>query len=67
MIGIYRDVLQPDRIVKVITRDDNGISYEDRGSIVFTRRIRKFDERFRKDEAATTAAIFAELGSDLRQ
>lgn len=60
MKGIYREILRPDHVVKVLKRDDDGISYEDGGKIVCTKRIKSFDQRFVKDEAATTAEILAD-------
>ena len=60
MKGIYREILRPDHVVRVINRNDDGLSYEDGGKIVCTKRVRSFDQRFKKDEAATTAEILAE-------
>lgn len=60
MKGIYREILRPDHVVKVLKRDDDGISYEDGGKIVCTKRIKSFDQRFVRDEAATTAEILAD-------
>ncbi len=61
MMGIYRERSKPDHVVKVIQRDDEGISYEDGGKIVCTKRIRNFDQRFKKDNSATVAEIVADF------
>jgi hypothetical protein len=60
MKGIYREILRPDHVVRVIKRDDDGISYEDGGKIICTKRFKSFDTKFQKDEAATTAALLAD-------
>jgi hypothetical protein len=60
MKGIYREILRPDHVVRVIKRDADGISYEDGGKIVCTKRLKSFDQRFVKDEAATTAELLAD-------
>ena len=60
MKGIYREILRPDHVVRVISRDDDGLSYEDGGKIICTKRIGSFDKRFKKDEAATAAEILAD-------
>jgi hypothetical protein len=60
MKGIYREILRPDHVVKVIKRDAEGISYEDGGKIVCTKRLRSFDLKFQKDEVATTAEILSD-------
>jgi hypothetical protein len=60
MKGIYREILRPDHVVRVISRDDDGLSYEDGGKIICTKRLESFDKRFKKDEAATTAEILAD-------
>lgn len=60
MKGIYREILQPGHVVKVIKRDEDGISYEDGGRIVCTKRIRSFDQKFRKDESATIADLVSD-------
>lgn len=57
MNGIYREIARPDHMVKVIQRDADGISYEDGGRIVCTKRIRSFDLRFKKDHSATVADL----------
>jgi hypothetical protein len=60
MKGIYREILRPDHVVRVINRNDDGLSYEDGGRIVCTKRIKNFDQKFKKDEVATTAEILAD-------
>jgi hypothetical protein len=62
MKGIYREILQPGHVVKVIKRDEDGISYEDGGRIVCTKRIKSFDQKFRKDESATIAELVGDYG-----
>jgi hypothetical protein len=57
MKGIYREILRPDHVVKVLKRDDEGIAYEDGGSIICTKRIKSFDQKFKKDDSATVAEI----------
>lgn len=59
MKGIYREIQNPLHVVKVLKRDAEGISYEDGGKIVCTRRIRSFDLKFRKDESATIKDLVA--------
>jgi hypothetical protein len=61
MKGIYREILRPDHVVKVLSRDDDGIAYEDGGRIVCTKRIRSFDQKFKKDDSATMAEIVSNL------
>ncbi len=61
MKGIYREVSRPDHVVKVLKWDDDGITYEDGGKIVCTKRLKNFDQRFRKDESATLAEIVADF------
>ena len=60
MKGIYREILQPGHVIKVIKRDEESISYEDGGRIVCTKRIKSFDRKFRKDDAATLAEMAAD-------
>jgi hypothetical protein len=60
MKGIYREILRPDHVVRVISRNDDGLSYEDGGKIICTKRIESFDKKFKKDEVATTAEILAD-------
>jgi hypothetical protein len=57
MKGIYREILNPDHLVKVLNRSDEGIAYEDGGRIICTKRIKSFDQKFQKDESATLADI----------
>ena len=59
MIGIYREIQNPQHVVKVLKRDSEGISYEDGGRIVCTKRFQSFDLKFKKDETATIADIVA--------
>ena len=61
MKGIYREVLRPDHVVKVLKRDDDGIAYEDGGKIVCTKRLKSFDQKFVKDDNATVAEIVADF------
>ncbi len=65
MKGIYREILRPDHVVKVINRDAEGISYEDGDKIICTKRVKNFDQRFRKDEAATNAELLADFQPSL--
>jgi hypothetical protein len=60
MKGIYREILRPDHVVKVLKRDDEGIAYEDGGSIICTKRIKSFDQKFKRDESATVAEIVSQ-------
>ena len=60
MKGIYREILRPDHVVKVISRNDDGLSYEDGGKIISTKHIKSFNQKFKKNEAATTAEILAD-------
>jgi hypothetical protein len=60
MKGIYREILQPGHVVKVIKRDADGISYEDGGKIICTKRIDSFDRRFKKDDSATLADLVSD-------
>lgn len=60
MKGIYREILRPDHVVKVLKRDEDGISYEDGGRIVCTKRIKSFDQKYKIDESATVAEIAAQ-------
>ena len=60
MKGIYREILHPAHVVKVINRDAEGISYEDGGRIVCTKRIKSFDQKFKKDDAATVTAFLGD-------
>lgn len=60
MKGIYREILKPDHVVKVIKRDEEGISYEDGGRIICTKRIKSFDQKFKKDENATVAEMLGD-------
>jgi hypothetical protein len=59
MKGIYREILRPDHVVKVLKYDEEGIAYEDGGKIICTKRVKSFDQKFKKDEAASVAAIAA--------
>lgn len=59
MRGIYREILRPEHTVKVLNRDAESLSYEDGGRIVCTKRLRSFDQKFRKDDIATNADILA--------
>jgi hypothetical protein len=61
MKGIYREILRPDHVVKVLKRDDEGIAYEDGGRIICTKRIRSFDQKFKRDESATVAELVADF------
>jgi hypothetical protein len=61
MKGVYREILRPDHIVKVLNRDDDGIAYEDGGRIICTRRIKSFDQKFKKDDSATLAELVSDL------
>jgi hypothetical protein len=61
MKGIYREILRPDHVVKVLSRDGDGIAYEDGGRIVCTKRIQSFDQKFKKDDSATMAEIVSNL------
>ncbi len=61
MKEVYREILNPDHMVRVIKRDAQGISYEDGDRIICTRRISHFDRKYRKDVDATVAEIAAEL------
>ena len=61
MKGIYREILNPDHVVKVFKHDDDGIAYEDGGSIICTKRIKSFQQRFRKDDSATIAELVADF------
>lgn len=61
MKGIYREILRPDHVVKVLSRDGDGIAYEDGGRIVCTKRIQSFDLKFKKDDSATVADIVSDL------
>ena len=61
MKGIYREVLRPDHVVKVLKRDDDGIAYEDGGKIICTKRLKSFDQKFVKDDNATVAEIVADF------
>lgn len=62
MKEIYCEILNPDHKVRVIKRDENGISYEDGDRIICTRRVQHFEKKFRKD----TEATFAEMVADFR-
>ena len=57
MNGIYREIQNPLHVVRVLKRDAEGISYEDGGRIVCTKRIRSFDLKFKKDDSATIAEM----------
>jgi hypothetical protein len=57
MKGIYRDIQHPDHVVKVINRDADSISYEDGEKIVCTKRVKSFDSRYKRDDAASVAAM----------
>jgi hypothetical protein len=61
MKGIYREVLRPEHVVKVLQRDEESIAYEDGGKIVCTKRIKSFDQKFVKDDNATVAEIVADF------
>ena len=61
MNGIYRERSKPDHIVKVIQRDAGGISYEDGGRIICTKRVRHFDLKFTKDNSATLAEMLSDF------
>jgi hypothetical protein len=61
MKGIYREILRPDHVVKVLKRDEEGIAYEDGGSIICTKRIKSFDQKFKKDDTATVAEFIADF------
>jgi hypothetical protein len=61
MKGIYREILRPTHVVKVLSRDAEGISYEDGGRIVCTKRIKSFDQKFQKDDSATVAEMLVDL------
>jgi hypothetical protein len=60
MKGIYREVLRPEHVVKVLQRDEESIAYEDGGKIVCTKRLKSFDQKFVKDDNATVAEIVAD-------
>lgn len=66
MKGIYREISRPDHIVKVLKWDDDGITYEDGEKIICTKRLKNFDQKFRKDESATIAELAAELVPTIR-
>lgn len=59
MKGIYREILRPDHVVKVLKYDEEGIAYEDGGRVICTKRVKSFDQKFKRDEAASVAAIAA--------
>ena len=61
MKGIYREILRPDHVVKVLKYDEEGIAYEDGGKVICTKRVKSFDLKFKRDEAASVAAIAATL------
>jgi hypothetical protein len=67
MKGIYREILRPDHVVKVLTRDDDGIAYEDGGRIICTRRIKSFDQKFKKDDLATLAELVKSNDTELHK
>jgi hypothetical protein len=60
MKGIYREILQPSHVVKVLNRDEEGIAYEDGGKIICTKRIKSFDQKFKKDDSATVADLISD-------
>jgi len=60
MKGIYREILKPSHVVKVLSRDEEGIAYEDGGKIICTKRIKSFDQKFKRDESATVAALVSD-------
>ncbi len=57
MTGIYREILRPDHTVKLLKRDDEGITYEDGGKIICTKRIKSFDQKFQRDESASMTEL----------
>jgi hypothetical protein len=61
MKGIYREILRPDHVVKVLNRDAESIAYEDGGNIICTKRIKSFDQKFKRDESATVAELASGL------
>jgi hypothetical protein len=61
MKGIYREILRPDHVVKVLKRDEEGIAYEDGGNIICTKRIKSFDQKFKKDDTATVADLASDF------
>lgn len=60
MKGIYREILQPSHVVRVLKRDEEGIAYEDGGRIICTKRIKSFDQKFIKDDSATVAELVSD-------
>jgi hypothetical protein len=64
MKGIYREIANPDHVVKVLNRDADGIAYEDGGKIVCTKRVKSFDQKFRKDDNASVAVLVSELAPE---
>ncbi len=61
MKGIYREIANPDHVVKVLKHDEDGIAYEDKGSIICTKRVKSFEQKFRKDDSATLADLVADF------
>jgi hypothetical protein len=61
MKGIYREISKPEHVVKVLERNEEGITYEDGGKIVCTRRIANFDKKFQKDNSATIAEFISDF------
>lgn len=64
MKGIYREIANPDHVVKVLNRDEESIAYEDGSKIICTKRIKSFDQKFRKDENASVAVLVSELAPE---
>lgn len=60
MKGIYREISEPNHVVRVLKRDEEGIAYEDGGKIICTKRIKSFDQKFIKDESATVAELVSD-------
>ena len=60
MKGIYREILRPDHVIKVFKHDEEGIAYEDGGTIICTKRFKSFEQKYRKDESATRAEILSD-------